>query len=232
MADYSYNVKPVGSLPLATQSDVENGEVLIVNGEDASRASASVMKGKQGVSGKSAYEVWLDIGYAGSESSFLNWLKGNAGMSAYEVAVQNGFVGTVTEWLKSLKGEGLDYSTMSPQDIEKITGKSAYDVAVDNGFTGTETEWLASLQGAFKLFVQKNGINSPVFPLYFQYIEELTVSAVVLAGNAVGATFEIDGNVFDETTLTGEVIPVGKDFIITDIEIAAGHDAGSVLIIF
>ena len=87
-------------------------------------------------------------------------------------------------------------------------------------------------KSVLKLFVQKNGINSPVFPIYFQYVEEIKVSEVVLAGHAVGATFEIDGNVFDETTLTGEVVPVGKDFIITDIEIAAGHDAGSVLIIF
>ena len=45
------------------------------------------------------------------------------------------------------KGDGLDYSTMTPEEIANITGKSAYDVAVDNGFTGTESEWLLSLKG-------------------------------------------------------------------------------------
>ena len=232
MADYTFNVKPVGSLSPATGTEIENGEVLILCNEDAYRAPAAVMKGEPGDPGKSAYGVWLGLGFVGSESDFLNWLKGAAGPGAYDTAVKNGFTGSEEEWLKSLKGEGLDYNTMTPQDIANITGKSAYDVAVENGFAGTEVEWLASLQGTFKIFAQKNGINSAVFPLFFQYIEELKVSAVVLGGKAVGASFEIAGTVFDETTLGGAVIPAGTDFIVSDIEIAAGFNAGSVLIVF
>lgn len=48
---------------------------------------------------------------------------------------------------KGDKGDGLDYSTMTPEEIANITGKSAYDVAVENGYQGTEAEWLVSLQG-------------------------------------------------------------------------------------
>ena len=45
------------------------------------------------------------------------------------------------------KGDGLDYSTMTEEEIANITGKSAYDVAVEDGFAGTVSEWLSSLKG-------------------------------------------------------------------------------------
>lgn len=48
---------------------------------------------------------------------------------------------------KGDKGDGLDYTTMTPEEIADITGKSAYDVAVENGFTGTVDEWIVSLKG-------------------------------------------------------------------------------------
>jgi len=48
---------------------------------------------------------------------------------------------------KGDKGDGLDYATMTPEEIANITGKSAYDVAVDSGFVGTDAEWLLSLKG-------------------------------------------------------------------------------------
>lgn len=101
-------------------------------------------------------------------------LEGLSGKSAYAIAVENGYKGTEAEWLASLKGkpgakgdkgepgpqgpegpagpkgdkgDGLDYSTMTPEEIANITGKSAYDVAVENGYQGTEADWLVSLQG-------------------------------------------------------------------------------------
>ena len=33
--------------------------------------------GKDGANGKSAYEIWLDSGYTGTEEDFLNWIKGD-----------------------------------------------------------------------------------------------------------------------------------------------------------
>lgn len=74
--------------------------------------------------GKSAYDLAVDYGYVGTESTWLDTLQG---LSAYEVAVSNGYKGTKTEWLKYIKG------------------KSAYELSVDNGFIGNEKEWLSGI---------------------------------------------------------------------------------------
>lgn len=66
--------------------------------------------GPPGPEGKSAYEVAVENGFAGTEEEWLASLKGDdgaqgqEGKSAYEVAVENGFVGTEEEWLESLIG--------------------------------------------------------------------------------------------------------------------------------
>lgn len=67
---------------------------------------------------------------------------------------------------KGDKGDGLDYSTMTPEEIANITGKSAYDVAVENGYLGTESEWLISLQGSKGEKGQKGdpGVPGPAGP--------------------------------------------------------------------
>lgn len=105
--------------------------------------------------------------------------KGKDGKSAYEIAVEHGFAGTETEWLESLKGvdgkdgcdgrngvdglpgkDGKDGADGLPgrdgiDGINGSDGKSAYIIAVEHGFSGTETEWLQSLKGADG----KNGIT-------------------------------------------------------------------------
>lgn len=100
---------------------------------------------------------------------------GADGKSAYEIAVENGYAGTVTEWLASLKGAKGDKGDRGEQGIKGEkgdkgdtgekgadgvngkdgkdglngeNGKSAYELAVDNGFSGTLAEWLNSLKGA------------------------------------------------------------------------------------
>jgi hypothetical protein len=63
--------------------------------------------GARGKDGRSAYQIWLDLGNAGTEQDFIDSLggdEGTAGASAYEVAVDNGFAGTEAEWLASLVG--------------------------------------------------------------------------------------------------------------------------------
>jgi len=84
---------------------------------------------------------------------------GADGRSAYQVAVDEGFAGTEEEWLASLAGptgpQGAAGSTGPQGSIGPIgsqgsigaDGRSAYQVAVDEGFAGTEEEWLASLAG-------------------------------------------------------------------------------------
>ena len=101
-------------------------------------ASLKGADGKDGVDGKSAYEIAVDNGYIGSVQAWLASLagahgeKGDAGKSAFELAVDNGYIGSEEEWLASLVGKN---------------GLSAYEIALKHGFEGTELEWLASLKG-------------------------------------------------------------------------------------
>lgn len=106
--------------------------------------------GKDGVDGKSAYELAVLQGFEGTLDEWLESLKGQNGSdgapgekgepgkdgkSAYDIAKEHGFDGTEEQWLESLKGmDGAD-------------GESAYQIAQKNGFIGTEQEWLESLKG-------------------------------------------------------------------------------------
>lgn len=98
--------------------------------------------------------------------------KGLDGKSAFEIAVEHGFAGTETEWLKSLRGAdgkdglpGKDGADGLPgrdgtdgkngvdgkngtDGISGSDGKSAYIIAVEHGFTGSEDDWLQSLKSA------------------------------------------------------------------------------------
>lgn len=91
-------------------------------------------------------------------------IKGADGKSAYQIAVDEGFAGTQTEWLASLKGaDGLDgrdglngADGQNGRDgIDGINGtngtngKSAYELAVEHGFIGTEEQWLESLKATY-----------------------------------------------------------------------------------
>lgn len=131
-------------------------EVKVISGAD----------GKNGLDGKSAYDLAVQEGFEGTLEEWLFLLKGEDGkdgkdgergedgehgLSSYELAVQDGFDGGLDEWLKSLQGED---------------GTSAYELAVQNGFEGTLEEWLNFLKGekgengerglsAFELAVQE-----------------------------------------------------------------------------
>lgn len=95
------------------------------------------------INGKSAYAVAVENGYTGTEADWLASLKGEPGDAG--PAGPKGDIGPAGP--KGDKGDGLDYSTMTPEEVASITGKSAYDVAIEKGYTGTEAEWLASLKG-------------------------------------------------------------------------------------
>ena len=125
--------------------------------------------------------------------------------------------------------------------IEKVTiqdGDAGIPVQLTTDNFDTLTDGLTESgggsggSGRLKLFAQKNGINSAVYPLQMQYPEDIIVSNVVLAGNATGATFQINYIEYDEVTVLGKRVNIDSDFIIKDINIAAGYNAGSVLIIF
>lgn len=63
--------------------------------------------GIQGTDGKSAYDIWVDLGNSGTENDFINSLKGetgNNGKSAYEQWLNLGNIGTESDFIESLKG--------------------------------------------------------------------------------------------------------------------------------
>lgn len=85
-------------------------------------------------------------------------IKGADGKSAYQIAVDEGFAGTQAEWIASLKGaDGIDgrdglngTDGQNGRDgIDGINGKSAYELAVEHGFIGTEEQWLESLKATY-----------------------------------------------------------------------------------
>ncbi|MEM5491472.1 hypothetical protein V5011_24920, partial [Enterobacter cloacae] len=106
-----------------------------------------------GEEGASAYEIWLDEGFEGTEADFLDWLRGEDGQdgkdgnpgqdgqSAYQIWLAAGNEGSEQEFLASLKGEA---GTDGEPGQE---GKSAYQVWLDAGNSGTEDDFLASLKG-------------------------------------------------------------------------------------
>ena len=99
---------------------------------------AEATRPERGDDGRSAYEIAVEGGYAGSEAEWLESLRGAEGLpgkSAYEIAKGGGYAGSEAEWLESLRG------------AEGLPGDSAYEVAVAAGFAGTAAEWLESLRG-------------------------------------------------------------------------------------
>lgn len=81
-------------------------------------------------SGKSAFEIWKELGNEGDESDFIASLKGEDGKSAYQLWLDNGNKGTVSDFLDSLKG---------------TDGESVYELYVSSGGTLSEEEFQNSL---------------------------------------------------------------------------------------
>lgn len=93
-----------------------------------------------GEEGASAYEIWLDEGFEGTEADFLDWLRGEDGQdgrSAYQIWLAAGNEGSEQEFLASLNTDG------GPGQ----EGKSAYQIWLDAGNSGTEDDFIASLKG-------------------------------------------------------------------------------------
>ena len=122
--------------------------------------------GAPGADGKSAYQVWLDLGNAGTEQEFIDSLKGEDGiigsdgsdgadgLSAYEVWLAAGNSGTEQEFIDSLTGPvgpepdlegiGLELSAigqeLNPSVIETALGY----VPADNAVTSSHISDTAS----------------------------------------------------------------------------------------
>lgn len=111
-----------------------------------------------GADGKSAYEIWLELGNTGSKQDFIDSLQGQPGpqgqdgqngqdgangKSAYDLWLQQGNVGSESDFIAAIQGEpGEPGSPGIPGD----PGKSAYQIWLDEGHTGTESDFLQWLR--------------------------------------------------------------------------------------
>lgn len=100
--------------------------------------------GADGTDGKSAYDIWLDVGNTGSEEDFLDSLRGEPGdmgesgsdgASAYEIWIDEGNSGTEQDFLDSLKGEkGEDGSkNIDDENVSTDTTWSSEKIASELG---------------------------------------------------------------------------------------------------
>ena len=115
--------------------------VMCVDGKNIPNITGYDYLGEIALTGESAYQTAVRLGFSGSEEEWLASLKGEDGApgeSAYEAAVALGFVGTVDDWIASLKGEPGE---------KGADGKSAYETAKEAGFEGTEEDFAAKLAG-------------------------------------------------------------------------------------
>ena len=113
-------------------------------------ASIKGESGKDGVDGKSAYQIWLDNGNTGTQADFLEWLKGQDGADGKDgVDGKDGQDGKDgidgkdgADGQDGVDGkDGVDGEDGSDgQDGED--GKSAYQIWLDNGNEGTEEDFL------------------------------------------------------------------------------------------
>lgn len=118
--------------------------------------------GVTGKPGKSAYDIWLELGNTGSEQEFMDYLKGKdgkdgqdgrdgidgeqgpAGESAYQLWLGLGNTGSIEDFLNSLKGEKGEDGIVGRDGVD---GKSAYQIWIDAGNAGTEADFISSLAG-------------------------------------------------------------------------------------
>lgn len=108
---------------------------------------ASLHDGKDGVDGKSAYEIAVDNGYTGTEQAWLASLKGDKGDTGEPGAAgEKGEPGEKGDTGAAGK-DGRD-GTDGAAGRDGANGASAYEIAVQHGYSGTETAWLESLHGA------------------------------------------------------------------------------------
>lgn len=108
---------------------------------------ADVHDGKDGVDGKSAYQIAVDNGYPGTEQAWLASLKGDKGDTGEPGAAgEKGEPGEKGDTGAAGK-DGRD-GTDGAAGRDGENGASAYEIAVQHGYSGSETAWLESLNGA------------------------------------------------------------------------------------
>lgn len=170
--------------------------------------------GVQGIDGKSAYEIWLDLGNTGSEQDFIDSLigddgdpgdTGDDGDSAYVVWLALGNTGTEQDFIDSLKGadgeDGDDFAFELPDGVENgdflqwIWNGTTWDITV---ITPDDTSIiLISSSGTNN---QSICANVEIEPIVYSFSE--IVSGVTVIGLPSGLNFELTNN---ELIISGQI---------------------------
>ena len=168
----------------------------------------------QGIDGKSAYEIWLDLGNTGTEQDFIDSLigddgdagdAGDVGDSAYEVWLALGNTGTEQDFIDSLKGDdgedGDDFAFELPDGTDNgdylqwIWNGTSWDITV---ITPDDTTIiLISSSGTNN---QSVCANIPIEPITYSFSEQVT--GVTVIGLPTGLTFELANN---ELVISGQI---------------------------
>jgi hypothetical protein len=170
--------------------------------------------GVQGIDGKSAYEIWLDLGNTGTEQDFIDSLigddgdpgdPGDDGDSAYEVWLALGNTGTEQDFIDSLKGadgeDGDDFAFQLPDGVENgdylqwIWNGTTWDITV---ITPDDTSIiLISSSGTNN---QSVCANVEIEPIVYSFSE--IVSGVTVIGLPSGLNFGLTNN---ELIISGQI---------------------------
>ena len=170
--------------------------------------------GVQGIDGKSAYEIWLDLGNVGTEQDFIDSLigddgdpgdPGDDGDSAYEVWLALGNTGTEQDFIDSLKGadgeDGDDFAFELPDGVENgdyiqwIWNGTSWDITV---ITPDDTSII--LISSTGTNTQSVCANVEIEPIVYSFSE--IVSGVTVIGLPSGLNFELINN---ELIISGQI---------------------------
>lgn len=150
---------PSGPFFVKTETDPDGGTNYTITGTSQllsvpfalyAETSGSQLPGPQGIDGKSAYQVWLDLGNTGTEADFIASLtgpQGADGKSAYQIWLDLGNTGTEADFLASFVGPQGSAGAPGTNGTNGTDGDGAYTNWLNQGNTGTEADFLATLVG-------------------------------------------------------------------------------------
>lgn len=122
--------------------------------------------GAAGANGKSAYELWLQLGNVGTLQDFMDSLRGQdaeqgrggtPGKSAYEIWLDNGNTGTEQDFLDSLEGPPGPAGSAFQIDRFIITAQHRLDKALS--LTKTPADPLKVIFVPYRGVEQESGVD-------------------------------------------------------------------------
>ncbi len=174
--------------------------------------------GVAGQDGKSAYEIWKDLGNTGTEEDFLNSLigqngtngtDGTNGLSAYQIWLNNGNTGTEQDFLNSLvgprgaTGEVGPVGPVGPQGVAGGVG-NVTPVQLCPGDTVSFKEYgLVVGSDLFAVYFDKNQPIANGSSCYFSYQNNGTTITLTNTNNTTLVTTVNIGSSSSSSSITG-----------------------------